>query len=160
MSDRADGATPPREAARLLRAAADAARQAGRHLPRGPWRWGDPDVGDEPDGGSTPRHELWPDPVHRRPNPLDEPVPSHHRDPFGPSPTDRPPLPPHAGPRRPPVLDPAVAEPLATLLDALAGRLEDDGGALDPWTSLAAVSLARSLLRTSPTAPTAPGAPR
>jgi hypothetical protein len=38
----------PRDAVELLRAAAAALRRVGTDVPRGPWRWGDPDVGDEP----------------------------------------------------------------------------------------------------------------
>ena len=151
MSEHAAEATVrPRDAAQLLRAAADVLRRAAQQGPRGPWRWGDPDVGDQPDSGPVPRHELWPAPPDRWPNPLDEPGPPRHRDPFGPSPSDSLPL--HPGVRAPTshLLDPEVADPLAALLDVLAGHIERDDEAVDPQARLTAVSLARSLIRSYP----------
>jgi hypothetical protein len=84
------------------------------------------------------------------PNPLDEPAPLRHRDPFGPSPSESPA--PHPGVRSPSshLLDPEVANPLAALLDVLAGHIERDDEAVDPQTRLTAVSLARSLIRSYP----------
>ena len=150
MSEHAEATVGPRDAAQLLRAAADVLRRAGQQGPRGPWRWGDPDVGDQPDSGLVPRHELWPAPSDRWPNPLDEPGPLRHRDPFGPSPSESPPS--HPGVRAPGshLLDPEVADPLAALLDVLAGHIERDGEAVDPQARLTAVSLARSLIRSYP----------
>jgi hypothetical protein len=98
----------------------------------------------------VPRHELWPPPPDRWPDPLDEPAPLHHRDPFGPSPSEWPPV----GPRIDPLtLDTDVAEPLAALLEVLAGRIEHDDETVDSPTTLNAVNVARSVLRSHPTAP-------
>jgi len=150
-------AAQPRDAAQLLRAAAEELRRSCRLVPRGPWRWGDPDVGDGPDSDPVPRHELWPHPPGQRPNPLEERPPLGHRDPFGPSPSEWPPL--HPGVHQPHShqLDPEVAEPLAALLDVLAERLERDDEVVDPRTRLTAVSLARSVLHSAsgPDLPTA-----
>ena len=63
MSEHVEAAAAqPRDAAQLLRAAAEELRRSCRLVPRGPWRWGDPDVGDRPDSDPVPRHELWPPP--------------------------------------------------------------------------------------------------
>jgi hypothetical protein len=147
VNEHTEAAVRPRDAAQLLRTAADALRRAGRPEPRGPWRWGDPDVGDQPDSGPVPRHELWPAPPDRWPSPLDEPARMHLRDPFGPSPSEAPAV--HPGVRSPTSrpLDPDVAESLAALLDVLAEHIERDDEAVDPQTRLTATHLARSLIR-------------
>ena len=134
-------------------AAARRDRGAAPVLPAGaagPWRWGDPEVGDGPDSDPVPRHELWPPPPDRRPNPLEEPPPLGHRDPFGPSPSESPPLHPGVHPPHSHPLDPEVAEPLAALLDVLAEHLERDDEVVDPRTRITAVSLARSVLHSAP----------
>jgi hypothetical protein len=48
------------------------------------------------------------------------------------------------------MFDPEVAEPLAALLDVLAGHLERDE-TVDPQTRLTALNVARALLRCYPT---------
>ena len=147
MSEHAEPAVRPRDAAQLLHAAADVLRQAGRQVPRGPWRWGDPDIGgDELGSGPVPRHERWPAPPDRRPNPLDESAPIGRRDPFGPTPSEWPPLGPGVHPHTWRMFDPEVAEPLAALLEVLAGHLERDE-TVDPQTRLTGLRLARALLR-------------
>ena len=139
MSEQAEAAARPRNAAQLLRAAADVLRRSSRQVPRGPWRWGDPDVGGDQSGSDpVPRHELWPPPPDRWPNPLDEPAPLHHRDPFGPSPSEWPPVGPRVHPPSSPTLDREVAEPLAALLDVLEHYDETVGSP----TTLTAVNLA------------------
>ena len=75
MAEHAAGRPGVREAVEVLRAAVEVLRSIARNLPRGPWWWGDPDVGDESGAGPLPRPEPWPVlPSHRWPNPLDEPV--------------------------------------------------------------------------------------
>jgi len=143
-------AAQPRDAAQLLRAAAEELRRSCRLMPRGPWRWGDPDVGDGPDSDPVPRHELWPPPPGGRSNPLEERPSLGHRDPFGPSPSEWPPLHPGVHPPHSHPLDAEVAEPLAALLDVLAEHLERDDEVVDPRTRLTAVSLARSVLHPTP----------
>jgi hypothetical protein len=54
-------------------------------------------------------------------------------------------------PHSSPPLDPGIAEPLAALLDVLAGHIErDDDEAVDPQGRSTAVSLARAVLRGYP----------
>jgi hypothetical protein len=149
MSEHAEAAARPRDPAQLLRAAAEELRRSCRQAPRGPWRWGDPDVGNEPGSSPVPRHELWPVPPDRRPNPLQERPPLGRRDPFGPSPTEWPPLHPGVHPDTSHLPGPGVAESLAALLDVLARHLERDE-APDPQICLTAVNVARSVLRSSP----------
>jgi hypothetical protein len=56
------------------------------------------------------------------------------------------------------VLGSAVAEPLAALLDAVAGKVERDDRGVDTETARAAVAVARSVLRAcSPASVDAPG---
>jgi hypothetical protein len=124
----------PRDTVEVLRAAAEGLRRLARDLPRGPWRWGDPDVGDEP--GPVPVHEPWTVvPPSRYPKPFGEPEPVGHRDPFAPFPDGIPPL------RR------RVGAHAAGGLDVLASRVERDERAIDPETARAAVAVARVALR-------------
>jgi hypothetical protein len=157
MSAGVEATSSPRDAVELVRAAVVVLRRASRDLPRGPWRWGDPDLGDD-EPGTDPRPELWPvHPPHRRPNPLSEPVPGL-RDPYGPFPDDLPSaVRPPVEPRRPLVLDPALADALAALLERHADQIERDDRTMDVETARAAVAVARSVLRSDSTS--APGAP-
>jgi hypothetical protein len=143
-------ATSPDGAAEMLHAAAEVLRRATRAVPRGPWRWGNPDVGDdEPGADPHSRPEPWPVHLpHRRPSPLDEPVPPGLHDPYGPLPDAvRPPVHPHV-PSGPPLgLDPALADSLAALLERHAERIGQDDRTLDGETARAAVAVARSVLR-------------
>lgn len=162
MSDHPAATPAARDTVEVLRAAAQVLRRRTRELPRGPWRWGDPDVGDESATGPTPPYEPRPVlPPHRWPNPLDEPAPLGHRDPFAPFPDDvPPPLRPRTRPRPPTVLDPGVAEPLAALLNLLAEQVERDERGADTETAWTAAALARSVLRScAPPAVDCPGAP-
>ena len=92
----------------------------------------------------------------------DEPAPLGRRDPFGPSPSEWPPLHPRVHPHHSPLLDPGIAEALAALLDVLAGQIERGTEAIDPQTRLTAVSLARTAncADPSPSAAAAVPAPR
>jgi hypothetical protein len=148
-----------RDAVALLRAAAEVLRSATRTRPRGPWRWGDPEidrgVDQEVGGRPTPQHQPWPAlPPHRWPDPLDAPDPLGHGDPLFPFPDDAPPLRPRTWPAT--VVGPAVAEPLAALLDVVAGQVERDDHGVDPEAARAAVAVARSVLRSCPPGTTSP----
>jgi hypothetical protein len=143
MSGQEGAAASGGDALAELRAAAEVLRAVARNRPRGPWRWGDPEVGDEPCGHSTPQHQPGPAfPPHRWPDPLDEPAPLSHRDPLFPF---AEPLRPRTWPAT--AVGPAVAEPLAALLDVVAGQVERDDRGVDQAAVRAAVAVARSVLR-------------
>jgi hypothetical protein len=150
MSGQEPAAPTGRDAVALLRAAAEVVRTATRNRPRGPWRWGDPEVDHEVDhevgGRPTPQRQPWPAlPPHRWPDPLEGPAPLGHDDPLFPFPDEAPPLRPRTWPAT--VVGPAVAEPLAALLDVVAGQVERDDRGVDQDAVRAAVAVARSVLR-------------
>lgn len=156
-----DETSAPRNTIQVLRAAAEVVRRATRDLPRGPWRWGDPDVGEDVPDVAPLVHRASPGPPLPRTAGrarLDEPLPSGMRDVFGTMPDDAP-LPVRPVHRRPPlVLDPALAEPLATLLELIAGQVERDDGAAYTATARAAEALAQAVLRSAGTpTPHGPG---
>jgi hypothetical protein len=124
----------PRGHADTLRVAAETLRYIAREVPRGPWRWAEPDldlgVPVPTPGAHVPR---WP----RATEAPEEFAPVVH-------------------PRiRTDVVSPEVAEALATLLDRMATRLEQGGAESAAGTSAAeeveraAVAVARCVIDTS-----------
>jgi hypothetical protein len=106
--------------AKLLRVAAETLRDIVREVPRGPWRWGEPDLAIEeplsvgignPISTRSPHARRWRGPAES----LDTTTPAVRPRPAWTVPID--------------AVGPEVAEALATLLDQLAKRIED--GATD-----------------------------
>ncbi|MHA6793927.1 hypothetical protein ACVGVM_10535 [Pseudonocardia bannensis] len=152
-----DRNTTPRDAwnaADWLRQAAEVLRRIARDATPGPWRWGDPDVA----GGALERHrtrlEHLPAPVFpavRPPEHTGEAVLPGLKDPldrFGdPVESIQPRV--RANAHWITVVTPAVAEPLASLLDALAESAEqiiEAGGPIDREPYLSAVVLAQRIV--------------
>jgi hypothetical protein len=106
--------------AELLRVAAETLRGMVREVPRGPWRWGEPDLAIEeplsvgignPISTRSPHARRWRGPAES----LETTTPVVHPPPAWTVPID--------------AVGPGVAEALATLLEQLAKRIED--GATD-----------------------------
>jgi hypothetical protein len=110
----------------LVRSAAGALRRIAREEPRGPWRWARPDleVGEPPltDAPLRTRQRLLDDPLHELTPPVAMPQPAGA--PAG-------------------LVRPEAADALATLLERIAHRLDEDGA---DEIGRSAVVLARTLL--------------
>jgi hypothetical protein len=153
--------TDPRRAGDLLHRAAEVLRWTAAAEARGPWRWADPDpeagAAERLDRPTSPkdmpafpaRHAAPPDPGALLPGELDltdeagwpgrRVVP----DPLAGDPPARP------GVHGVPPVGPAVATPLAELLDALARHLPvavDAGGSLDDEPFRSALRLATAIV--------------
>jgi hypothetical protein len=147
-------------AAEWLRRAAAVLREQLRELPHGPWRWADPDIGSggPPDDiaelGRDPGRALGSTPVH--PSGIGQPPLPGWRDPAFAPPMSTFEDVGHPARSRVPVgarpvggIAPAIAEPLATLLDQLARQVEqgDQGGAGgEEDVEQAAVAVAKIIL--------------
>ena len=112
----------------VLRTAAQALRYCAREVPRGPWRWAEPDLDiTEP---FTDRGRHW--------RPPHNVVLEAAEATAAPQPAQR---------VCPDVVDPEIGEVLATLLELMAERLESDSTDSIEGTERAAVAVARSVLQ-------------
>lgn len=126
----------------LLRTAAQTLRHVAREVPRGPWRWGDPDLGV---GESTPIGIGEPTPIADEPRPGQGPhlprwrVHAEPDDGIYPGPARK---------IRTDAIGPELAEALAALLDSLAERNEDSGASPSDEVERAAVAVAACVIHT------------
>jgi hypothetical protein len=158
MADRNAMPEEVRSAADWLHHAAEVLRRIAHDATPGPWRWGDPaaTVGVLERQRTTlersPLNTAFP--AVRRRDDDGEPVLPGLRDPLDLFEDAVDAISPrvHANARRITVLTPSIAEPLASLLEALAGNAEqiiDAGGLLDKEPYLSAVVLAKRIVEAS-----------